>query len=551
METLLQETRTRHAEIEDCAGQLREALKQKRSGAIESVVERLLRLQPNHPLARKVAGRMRDQLIAKAEARTAARRYDDALELLVRIPAPARTSRSETLREDVLELSALSWDANHSPFVDGILKEALKRLLQRLPKDEAVRKLVAEFKKRAPRLNAPERTAPVPWAKTNKTPWDCPVEWKAGFDRIELAEDVPVSILRDYPGRFAIACGLALQGIEEGAVRIDLGEESPGVVGRVAKLMHSKRRDTAWGIDIGNDSLKMVKLRTADGGRRVVALACAVFPHRKLLSQAVDYGEARDIVEESFGLFRGQHSLKGERLCVSLPGRLTVCRTLHLPHMEEKRTGEALRFEAQHVLPGELDDFRWRCYRPTLSGETLEDRQSSHLLLAIGRQHIEQIEETFRRLKIQPDIVQTEYLALHNFLGFELAKEEQNGESDRRATVLLDMGAGGTNMIVHSSRYLWGRYLGAGGHTFTRTILREFRLTLQQAEEWKRDPSQVDRWSRWEEALGSVFESFGKELRSALDAFAKDYPGERVGRILVVGGGAEMHGLIRYLSTGR
>jgi hypothetical protein len=40
-------------------------------------------------------------------------------------------------------------------------------------------------------------------------------------------------------------------------------------------------------------------------------------------------------------------------------------------------------------------------------------------------------------------------------------------------------------------------------------------------------------------------------VAAALDAFAKDYPGKRIERILTVGGGMQMHGLLRYLRTGR
>ena len=152
---------------------------------------------------------------------------------------------------------------------------------------------------------------------------------------------------------------------------------------------------------------------------------------------------------------------------LALSGRLTICRTLHLPAMAEKKIDEAIRYEVQHVLPGELEEYCWRRYRPDSSDATVDSR-TGHLLLALTRRHIQYAEETFERLGIQPDILQSEYLALHNYLGFELASDKQNGDGRQGATILLDMGAGGTCMIAHSSRYLWGRYLGVGGHTFSR-----------------------------------------------------------------------------------
>ena len=549
METLLQETRARQKEVEELTAELRRLLAEKRGGEVLPVIERLQRLQPNHALARKVAVRMRDQLVARAEEKIGARRYDEAVELLGRIPSSARTMQTEALLQDAGELSALCWDANQSQYVDDGLKEVLARLLRRLPKDETIGKLAAEYRKRRRLLDATERTAPVPWANTSKSPWQCPVEWMFDSKRIEMG-NIPPATRCNHPGAFAVAFGLALQGIDKGPVNIDFRETNSGVMGRMARLMPQKRRGVAWGIDIGDHSLKVVKLHALEGGQRVEAAICEAIPHRRLLSQAADYGEARDMAEESLDRFRERHSLKGERLCLSLPGRLTICRTLHLPGIPGRKIDDAFRFEVQHLLPGDLMDYRWRRYSPNGSDEPAS-RQTDHLLLALTRRHIAYTEQIFQRLKIEPDILQCEFLALHNYLGFELATQEQNGDGRRDATVLLDMGAGGTNMIVHSPRYLWGKYLGVGGHSFSRALLREFHLTLHQAEQWKRDPSAVDRWSRWESSLGAVFRSFSTELASALESFGKDHPGERIERILAVGGGMQTHGLFRYLRTGR
>ncbi|MHB8899218.1 MAG: pilus assembly protein PilM [Thermoguttaceae bacterium] len=549
IKALLLEAQARQKQIEELTAKLRTCVAEKRGGEVVPIVERLRRLQPNHALARKIAVQMRDHFAGRGEQKMAARRYDEAVELMQRIPPSAHTPQTEALLLEAAELGALSWHASQSPYVDDSLKEVLTRLLRRLPKDEAIAKLAAEYRKRSRLVAAPERTLPVPWASNSKSRWNCPVEWMVGTERIKMDEISPAR-RRSHPGAFSVAFGLALQGIDQGPVKIDFSDTNTGVMGRVARLMLEKRHDSAWGIDIGDHSLKVVKLHARDGGRRVEAVVCEAIEHRKLLSQAADYGEARDLAEESFDRFRHSHSVKGERVCLSLPGRFTICRTVHLPAMPEKKIEDAFRFEAQRLLPTDQGECRWRKYSPNRSDETAV-RATDHLLVAITRRHIEYSEQMVERLKIQPDILQCEYLALHNFLGFELGAEEQNGDGRRGATVLLDMGAGGTNMIVHSPNYLWGRYLNVGGHTFSRALLREFQLTLQQAEQWKRDPSGVDRWSRWESTLGSVFDTFAKELTSALEIFAKDHPGERIGRILGVGGGMETHGLLRYLRTGR
>lgn len=329
MQTLLQDTKLRRNEVAELDAQLRTLLAEKRAAELFPVLERLQRLHPNHGLASKVATRMHDQLVAKAEAKMAARQYDAALERLGKIPTSAQTPHAEQLHREAEEMSALFWHAQHSQHVDGALREVLMRLVQRLPKDETVRKLVAEFKKRQQLVEAPDQTEPVAWAGAAKSPWECPIRWATSPERIDMSE-VSASVRRRFPGAFAVAFGLALQGIDQGPVKIDFSDSSSGVMGRVARMMREKRHGSAWGIDIGDHALKAVKLLAAEGGKQIEAAVCEAIPHRKLLSQAADYGEARDIAEESFEQLRGRHSLKGGRLCVAMPGRLTICRTIQL-----------------------------------------------------------------------------------------------------------------------------------------------------------------------------------------------------------------------------
>ena len=272
--TLLRDASARKAEVEELARQLRELLAQKRAKDILSVIERLQRLQPDHPLARKIATLMHNQLVAKAEQKMAAKHYDAASELLKNIPTSARTKHSEALLLEADELSALCWDANHSQYVNDTLKEVFKRLL-RLSKDEGIRKLASEYQKRRKLVDDPDRTEPVPWAKTTKTPWGCPVEWLVEPERIEM-DEIPPALRRDHPGSFAVAFGLALQGIGKGPVRIDFRDTNSGVMGRMAKLMREKRHENAWGIDIGRSRAQTRQVEHLRRGatRQGVRLRC-------------------------------------------------------------------------------------------------------------------------------------------------------------------------------------------------------------------------------------------------------------------------------------
>ncbi len=115
----------------------------------------------------------------------------------------------------------------------------------------------------------------------------------------------------------------------------------------------------------------------------------------------------------------------------------------------------------------------------------------------------------------------------------------------------VDVGCNVTNLVVSSPQSLWFRSCGVAGHSFTRALVTEFKLSLAQAEQRKRSPESAERFSDLYEAISPVFEDLLQELRQALAAYAVAQPDRPVQRLLGVGGGLSLHGMLRWLWHGR
>ena len=77
----------------------------------------------------------------------------------------------------------------------------------------------------------------------------------------------------------------------------------------------------------------------------------------------------------------------------------------------------------------------------------------------------------------------------------------------------------------------------------------ELQLTKDQAEQAKREPTRVRRLSELHEAYDPMFARLTDEVQRSLDSFHKE-TGMQVSRILGVGGGFRLHGLLKYLRNG-
>jgi Tfp pilus assembly PilM family ATPase len=115
----------------------------------------------------------------------------------------------------------------------------------------------------------------------------------------------------------------------------------------------------------------------------------------------------------------------------------------------------------------------------------------------------------------------------------------------------LDIGAETTNIIVSSPQSLWFRSCGVAGHSFTRALVKEFNLSLAQAEQRKRAPELAERLSDVYETLSPVLADLVGEVQQSLIAYEPTRPGHPVQRVLGFGGGAMLHGLFRHLRCGR
>ncbi len=174
-------------------------------------IKRLLQLQPDHPRAVELAGRISDGVFRLATQRLTEGKPDEAVKLLERIPGVARTKETEALRLRARELGRLSWDLFHAPVVDHALVAVAARLKEIAPENRKFTDLHAELQLRVKKTTIDDVLRPVPWARApKKTRFGCDVDWVTRFENVKVAEGVDGSVLDHHPGCFFVALGLAL-----------------------------------------------------------------------------------------------------------------------------------------------------------------------------------------------------------------------------------------------------------------------------------------------------------------------------------------------------
>ncbi len=293
---------------------------------------------------------------------------------------------------------------------------------------------------------------------------------------------------------------------------------------RTAKLGRGKRFSTA--IDIGHYSVKIVTI-AADESERFQIQNVTVQPIDlpKRSEKDVDFRQLRiDALKEAVH----QHKrLKGQ-LVLAVPRELTAVRYLKLPSSRYDELKEMIILDAERHIPFPIEDVE-------LDFEILEkisEHESKIMLVSAPRDEIDLLMDICREAGVMPECLDVDILGA-------CRAYQQNGKTDE-TTAVIDFGRDSTCLgIMSGGKVLFSRSLSIGE---TR-LLAQFPgastwtdLRTRLAAIGALPPQERERVEKW---IGDLY----TDLMRSVSSFACEYPGSRVDRIILCGGGG-------YIPTG-
>jgi len=550
---LLNQAASARRELLELSGEIRAAIEEKRTADLLPKIERLLVLKPNHQQARQIAEQLRDVRVKQAKRYFLAHKYRECLDELAQVPTFVRHAEFETIHDTASELLALLDGVRNAAFADRPtlgLAERLVKLAAGNPEAVAARAQLAERAAKSPadpRLGA-MNMAPAP----HRTTMGPPVDWLAYATRLPSADEKVAATLREQPGQFFVAIGLALQGLGLAAVPLDLAPAEKSTLAQMFPTLGRWSSSSAWGLDLSDFALKAVKLaKDSKDGALKVAAAVYILHSAPLTSPEAEQARP-EILDETLRDFLSRiGDLKGSKVCANLSGQRVLGRFFELPPLPAKKVADAIAYEAKHQLPIALDELCWASHTLDPAEIKSADRQPRQIMVCAARAaHVEDRLSVFKSAGIVVDHLQNDCLALHNAIVHELwpGTSDDAGPS---AVCLMDIGTQCTSIVVSSRANVWFRTFGQGGANFTGALVKQLGVTHQQAEQIKREPAKARRYGQMCEVLQPLLVQLSGELERSLTNYQK-VPGSRlVERIYGVGGGFQVHGLLRHLRFGR
>jgi len=293
---------------------------------------------------------------------------------------------------------------------------------------------------------------------------------------------------------------------------------------------------TVWGIDVGQCALKALRLQWRDGKLR--ALGFDVIEHAKILSQPD--ADEQALIRSALGKFMSRNSLKGSTIVISVPGQASFTRFIKLPPVETKKIPEIVRYEARQQIPFNLEDVVWD-YQTISKSAAGGPREVEVGIFAMKKDIVNDYVSDFLAMRIEPDIVQMAPVALYNFLRYD--KKEGAG-----ATLLMDVGAENTNLVIADGDRVWVRNVPIGGNNFTNALARELKLPFSKAESLKRHAAESKHSRQVFQAMHAVYGDLLTEVQRSIGYYTSLHRDSRVERVVALGNSFRLPGLAKYIT---
>lgn len=293
---------------------------------------------------------------------------------------------------------------------------------------------------------------------------------------------------------------------------------------------------TAWGIEIGAQALKALRLERQ--GDQVQIADFSYIPHKKVLSTPdVDSDE---VIRLAIGQFVSQRPDLGDgAVVVSVPGNAAFARFAKLPPVEPKKVPDIVKFEAVQQIPFPIDEVEWDFQ--TFASPDSPDVEVG--IFAITKANIAGRIALYREIGLFPDGVTLAPVSTFNAMQYDLDLGE-----DVPGIIILDIGTTSTDLIIAEEGRTWVRTFPSGGHTFTEALIETFKLTYSKAEKTKAE-AQTSKYRRQIlNALRPVFSDLAQEVQRSIGYYQSTHPNANLTKLVGVGSTFKLPGLRKFLS---
>jgi len=242
------------------------------------------------------------------------------------------------------------------------------------------------------------------------------------------------------------------------------------------------------------------------------------------------------MIQNALAAFIQRHPTLKNPVAIGVSGQSSFARFIKLPPVEPKKIPEIVRFEAIQQIPFPLDEVEW-AYQLFQAPDSPDVEVG---IFAMRKELVNRHIKFFTDVGMNVQLVQMSPLAVYNAVQYD---KRFDG-----TTMVIDMGAENTDLIIADGHSVWLRSIPVGGNNFTETLAKSFKLSFPKAEELKRNAATSKYARQIFQAMRPVFADLVAEIQRSIGFYASVNRDARIKRIIALGGTFRLPTLQKYLN---
>ena len=235
------------------------------------------------------------------------------------------------------------------------------------------------------------------------------------------------------------------------------------------------------GIDFGAQATKLVRLAKTGGKISIVDYQVFEYPACEEVPQGTDKGQ---LIPEAVLLqlksYCAALDLRNIPVIAAVGGHRVFNRVFKLPAVGKSKLQKIVRYEAQQQVPFPISEVVWSYqFLRKISPE-----EADVVLSAVKKDVIDQYLRDLEKIDISVTDLIVPVASLYNLLYRQCPVMDQ-------PTMVLDIGAKTTSIIILENDNVWFRVVPLGGELITQALSEEFSIAFAEAEQLKKDKGSI------------------------------------------------------------
>ncbi|MBU1045165.1 MAG: type IV pilus assembly protein PilM [Candidatus Omnitrophica bacterium] len=283
------------------------------------------------------------------------------------------------------------------------------------------------------------------------------------------------------------------------------------------------------GLDIGNSSVKVVQLCSKPNSKLKELVS---FDLQRFVGPVNN-----DVIAAAIKIAMKNANINNPVVNTSVSGQAVIVRYIQMPKMTKEELDKALKLGIGKYIPFGVDEVNSDCQ--ILDDSDKKSKMMRVMLVAVKKNIIKERMDILARAGLKANVIDVDSFAIVN--SFQLISQENKG-----IIAVLDIGADITSTtILKDNVPHFNRDVPIGGSNFTRAIIEEFEMTVEEAEELKHNPQ--TRYGDLITAIRPVIDALSDEMQLSFN-YCESQLGGPVQKIFLTGGMAKFKGIGKVLS---